>query len=124
MPTQQSKNQLRFTRHRRVRAKIAGTKDRPRLSLYRSNKFIYASLIDDEAGRTLVAVSSRGQKKVVQKKSGQFPGLDDASGVGLALAKAALAKKIDQVVFDRGGYRYLGQVAALAKGARDGGLKF
>lgn len=104
-------NNPRLIRHNRVRAKVAGTSARPRLSVFRSSKFIYAQIIDDTVGKTLAAASSK------EVKGG-------AAKVGVALAKAAKENKISQVVFDRGGYRYLGQIKALADGAREGGLQF
>lgn len=101
----------RKVRHNRVRAKVSGTAERPRLSIFRSNRFIYAQLINDEAGVTLAAANSRETKGGAVK-------------VGEALAKAAKEKKVSLAVFDRGGYRYAGQVKALADGARAGGLQF
>ena len=97
----------RDRRRKRIRAKISGTSLRPRLSVFKSNKAMYAQLIDDVKNTTLA--SARGA---------------DATKVGTELAKLALAKKIDQVVFDRGGYIYTGKVSALAEAARKGGLKF
>lgn len=109
MPRQlKNKRQIR---HARVRAKVSGTAARPRLSAFRSNKYVYAQLIDDERGITLAAASSRTVK-------------GGAAKVGEALARAAAEKKITQAVFDRGGYRYAGQIKALADGARTGGLNF
>ena len=109
-------NAQRLKRHKRVRAKISGTAQRPRLNVFRSEKNIYAQVIDDVAGVTLCSASSlkldNGGKK------------DAAREVGKAVAKAALAKGIEEVVFDRGGYLYHGRVAELAEGAREGGLKF
>ncbi len=104
-------NNPRTIRHNRVRAKVAGTPERPRLSVFRSSKFVYAQLIDDASGRTLAAADNKSAK-------------GGAEQVGQAIAKAAKAKKIERVVFDRGGYRYLGQIKALADGARAGGLQF
>lgn len=103
---------------RRIRAKVAGTAGRPRLSVFRSNKYIYAQLIDDASGTTLAAASSREE------------GVDGASrvekskAVGQRLAERGKAAGVEAVVFDRGGYRYHGNVRALAEGARDGGLQF
>lgn len=107
----------RKTRHRRIRAKIQGTKERPRLVVSRSNQHIYAQLVDDTAGKVLAFSSDLKMKR---KKSG----VTLAKAVGEALAKEAAAKKITKAVFDRGGYKYHGQVAALASGAREGGLTF
>ncbi len=120
------KQQKRIRRHKRVRAKISGTKERPRLCIFKSTKYIYAQLIDDEKGKTLVAVSSRELKKVKNVKK-----VDLAKEVGKLIAKKAkdlsiggYGKKIEKVVFDRGGYQYHGRVKAIAEGAREGGLKF
>lgn len=112
----QQKTVSRNKRHDRLRYKISGTAARPRLAVFRSNKFVYAQLIDDEAGKTLAAVDSRTEGKGTQ--------LEKAKAVGTAIAKKAAAAKIAEVVFDRGGFRYQGIVAALADGAREGGLKF
>jgi large subunit ribosomal protein L18 len=111
-----SKAQSRAKRHNRLRHKIAGTASRPRLAVFRSNKFVYAQLIDDETQKTLAAVDSRAIK------SGT--GVEKATEVGTAIAKKAVDAKITEVVFDRGGFQYIGIVAALADAARAGGLKF
>ena len=103
---------------RRIRAKVAGTAGRPRLSVFRSNKYIYAQLIDDAAGRTLAAASSREGDL-----SGAAP-VERSKAVGQRLAERAKAAGVEAVVFDRGGYRFHGKVAALAAGAREGGLQF
>jgi large subunit ribosomal protein L18 len=95
----------------RIRSRVLGTAARPRLAVFRSNKYVYAQVIDDAVGKTLVAASNLGSKLA-------------AKGVGEAVAKAALAKNIKQVVFDRGGYLYAGQIKAVADGARAGGLEF
>lgn len=108
------KAEKRAVRHRRLRAKISGTAERPRLAVFRSNKDVYAQLIDDVAGKTLAAVDSRKQTGATLTER--------ARATGAALAKAAKDAKIDAVVFDRGGYRYTGVVAALAEGVRDGGI--
>ena len=109
--------QARERRHRRVRGKISGTAERPRLSVARSNKRIYAQLIDDEAGRTLAAASWHGVSSSGSKT-------EQARAVGKALADAAKNAGIDTCVFDRAGYLYHGRVKALAEGAREGGLEF
>ncbi len=116
MNTSKKKIQDRTRRHARIRAKISGTKEIPRLSVFRSGKFIYAQLIDDDKGLTLVAGSDL--------KSTKGTKTERAKAVGLALAEMAKAKGIAKVVFDRGGFLYRGRVAALADGAREGGLKF
>lgn len=107
----------RSIRQNRVRSKIIGSLKRPRLSVFRSNRAIYAQIIDDNAGKTLVQASSL-EIKTTGKKT------EVSKAVGKALAEKALAKKISQVVFDRSGYKYHGRVKALAEGAREGGLKF
>ena len=105
----------RDRRRKRIRAKVSGTAERPRLSVYKSNTTIYAQLIDDNTGKTLAAVSTKGLKG---NKT------EAAKAAGAALAKAAQTNKIEAVVFDRGGFIYTGRVRALADGAREGGLKF
>lgn len=106
----------RDLRKKRVRAKISGTADVPRLSVFRSNKYVYAQLIDDVKGNTLVSVCGISRDKL--KKT------DKSRELGKELAKKAAEKKIKKVIFDRNGYRYLGRVQALAEGAREGGLEF
>ena len=112
-------NVARIKRHRRVRKNISGTAERPRLNVYRSLNHIYAQIIDDTKGVTLVSASS------MDKDFNQFGGnCEGAKEVGKAVAAKALEKGIKAVVFDRGGYVYHGRVAALAEGAREGGLEF
>ena len=112
-------NKARLKRHRRVRAKISGTAERPRLNVFRSTKHIYAQLIDDVAGVTLAQAST------VEKDFTAYGGnIEAAKAVGKTLAERAKAKGIEECVFDRGGYVYHGRVAAVADGAREGGLKF
>ena len=119
MISKPDKNKLRLKRHKRIRSKISGTAERPRLSVFRSNKNIYAQLIDDVAGVTLASAStlddsvSKDQTKVEQ-----------AQAVGKAIAEAAKAKNITSVVFDRSGYLYHGRISALADAARENGLDF
>lgn len=108
----------RATIHKRIRAKISGTNQRPRLSIFRSNQHIYAQLIDDEKGATLLALSDAHIKKGKHTKS------ELAKMVGVELAKKAKAKGVESVVFDRGGFRYHGRVKQIAEGAREGGLVF
>ncbi len=111
--------EARVRRHRRVRAKVAGTAERPRLAVFRSNRGVEAQLIDDESGRTLASASWLTLKKSFKgSKSAQ------AAEVGKQLAAAAKQAGIDACVFDRGGYLYHGRVKALADGAREGGLQF
>lgn len=113
------KNQVRQKRHLRVRNRVFGTAERPRLNVFRSLAHIYAQVIDDEKGITLAAASS--MDKDFEGKGGN---IEAAKKVGLAIAKKALDKGIKTVVFDRGGYIYHGRVAALAEAAREGGLEF
>jgi len=110
----------RARRHRRVRRKISGTADRPRLSVFRSNKHIYAQLIDDREGRTLTSASS-AEKELSLAGKGKS---EAATEVGRVLAKRAREKGVEKVVFERGGNLYHGRVKALADGAREGGLVF
>lgn len=131
----ETKQEKRYRRHKRVRAKVFGTAQRPRLCVFRSAEHIYAQLIDDEKGKTLVAVggqklkksgtakSSAGKEKTKEKKimTGKVA---VAYEVGKLIAEKAKAKKIERVIFDKGGYAYHGRVKALAEGAREGGLKF
>lgn len=116
------KNDLRLRRHKRVRRKISGTPEVPRLCVFRSNKNIYAQIIDDSNGTTLVAASSLEPEVKDQIQSGADKAA--AKVVGQAIARKALDKGIENVVFDRGGYVYTGRVQELADGAREGGLKF
>lgn len=111
-----SRSERRERRHRRVRAKVIGTAARPRLSIYKSNTRIIAQIIDDEAGRTIVAASSSLEK-------GKTP-LERAEAAAQALAAKALEKKVKAVVFDRGGFQYVGTIKAFADAARAGGLEF
>ena len=118
MIKQVSKNVARIRRHKRVRNKISGTSDTPRLCLYRSNKHVHAQIIDDTKGTTLVSSSS------ITLKLENGSNIEAAKQVGLDIAKKALEKNITKVVFDRSGYIYHGRVKALAEGARQAGLKF
>jgi len=118
-----TKKEKRERRHLRVRANVAGTSLRPRLSIFRSNKHVMVQLIDDESGKTLVAVSS-AETKGIKNKKGDFVKIKQSEEVGQLLAEKAKAKKIVKAVFDRGGYRYAGRVKAVADGARAGGLEF
>ena len=109
--------EARLRRHRRVRGKITGTAARPRLTVYRSNRGIFAQLVDDDAGKTIASASWVGLGHKGDKTA-------QAHEVGKALAAAAKKAGIETVVFDRGGYLYHGRVKALAEGAREGGLSF
>jgi large subunit ribosomal protein L18 len=134
-------NEARLRRHRRVRKKVSGTAARPRLSVFRSATQIYAQVIDDEQGRTLLTVSSQDPEYAKVAKTAKGPAADDdvapaikgiagnprvkqAWVVGQLVAQRAKTQGIERVVFDRGGYIYHGRVAALAEGARQGGLDF
>ena len=119
MISKPDKNKLRLKRHKRIRGKISGTADRPRLSIFRSNKNIYAQLIDDVAGVTLASASTLD--KAVSQDATK---VEQAQAVGKAIAEAAKAKDITTVVFDRSGYLYHGRVSALADAARENGLEF
>src|SRR3989344_4060026 len=112
------KNKQKIKRQIRVRSKIRGTEIRPRLSVFRSNRFMYAQLINDEMRKTIVGVSEKHLKEKLTGKSTR------AKAVGILLAKKALDKKIKKVVFDRGSYSYHGRVSSIAQGAREGGLEF
>ena len=118
MISKPDKNKLRQKRHRRVRGKLSGTADRPRLNIFRSNTGIYAQVIDDVAGVTLVSASTLDSEVSGNTKTEQ------ASSVGAVVAKRAVEKGIKEVVFDRGGYLYHGRVQALAEAARENGLDF
>jgi len=112
-----SRNKLRLHRKRRIEAKIRGTAKRPRLSVFRSLKSLYAQVINDENGQTLVAAGLKEIKKTKNDISG-------AKEIGKLIARKCSEKKISEVVFDRSGYKYHGKVKAVADGAREGGLKF
>ena len=116
------KNADRLKRHERVRNKVSGTQERPRLCVFRSLSHIYAQIIDDVAGNTLVACST--VEKDMAETCKELTKKEAAKAVGQEVAKRALEKGITEVVFDRGGYVYTGRVASLADGAREAGLKF
>lgn len=113
-----TKPQQRLRRRRRVRAKVRGSAERPRLSVFRSNRGVFAQLVDDDSGRTVAAVSW------IEKDLRELKGAEQAKRAGGLLAERAKAAGVARCVFDRGGYRYHGRVAALAGGAREGGLEF
>ncbi len=115
-----SRNEERLRRHLRIRKKVSGTPDKPRLSVFRSLKHIYAQLIDDTSGHTLASASSLDS----EISGSDLSGMESATRVGQLLAERARAVGCEVVSFDRGGYKYHGQVKALAEGAREGGLKF
>ncbi|MBO9367690.1 MAG: 50S ribosomal protein L18 [Chloroflexi bacterium] len=114
--------EARKRRHLRVRKRVFGTPERPRLNVYRSLSQIYAQIIDDVAGHTLVSASTIDRE--LREKVKGLKKTEQARLVGKVLAERALSRGIEQVVFDRGGFRYIGRVQALAEGAREGGLKF
>jgi len=113
-----SVREARLRRHRRVRGKVSGTAERPRLVVFRSNRGIFAQLVDDDAGRTVASASWLQQRSFKGTKTEQ------AAEVGKTLAQAAMNAGVRRCVFDRGGYLYHGRVKALAEGAREGGLRF
>jgi len=113
------KKEKRIRRHKKIRMRIHGTKDRPRLFVFRSNQHIYAQLVNDDSAKVLMSASDKGIKiKKGEKK------IDIAKEVGKAIAKKAMENKIEKVVFDRGGIIFHGRIKALADGAREEGLKF
>jgi large subunit ribosomal protein L18 len=116
------RRKARLRRHRRVRKRVVGTKDRPRVNVFRSLAHIYAQVIDDSRGETLVSASTIDRE--VEPKLKGLSKTERAGVVGKILAERALEKGITEVVFDRGGYKYHGRVRALAEAAREGGLKF
>lgn len=116
------RNEARQKRHRVVRNKIHGTADRPRLNVYRSLNHIYAQIIDDDSGTTLLSVST--MDKEVKDKADKGYNVDAATAVGQIIAGRALEKGIRDIVFDRGGYKYHGRIKALADAAREAGLNF
>lgn len=118
----QSRYHARVKRHRRLRNKVAGTLERPRLCVFRSSEHIYAQLIDDQTGRTLVAAATN--EKAFRSKVGSDRPLVQARVIGEVLAERAQERGVTQAVFDRGGYRFHGRVKALAEGSRAQGLKF
>jgi large subunit ribosomal protein L18 len=117
-----SRSSSRVQRHKRVRSRVSGTPDRPRLNVFRSLSEIYVQVIDDEAGKTVASASSIDEK--LRKDLEGLTKTEQARKVGQIVAERAKALGIQQVVFDRGGYRYIGRVKALADGARAGGLEF
>lgn len=117
-----NRSAARIRRHARVRKHISGSPDRPRLNVYRSLSEIYAQVIDDQAGRTLVSASSIDQELRAKMKG--LKKVEQATLVGSAIAERAKSQGIESVVFDRGGFRYTGRVKALADAAREGGLQF
>ncbi|HIS46720.1 MAG TPA: 50S ribosomal protein L18 [Candidatus Scybalocola faecigallinarum] len=122
MVSKESRSKIRENKHRRLRHHLAGTSQRPRLAVFRSNNHIYAQIIDDTVGNTLVAAST--VEKEIKASLEKTNNVEAAAAVGTAIAKKALEKGITQVVFDRGGFIYQGKVQALADAAREAGLQF
>ena len=122
MVSKQSRSEIRRKKHYRLRNRFAGTAERPRLAVFRSNNHMYAQIIDDSIGHTLVAASTL--EKEIKAELENTDTVDAAAYVGTVIAKRAIEKGISAVVFDRGGYIYHGRVSELAEGAREGGLKF
>jgi large subunit ribosomal protein L18 len=123
MASRDSKNQIRMRIHTRIRRKVEGTSERPRLAVFRSVKHIYAQVIDDTKGHTVAAAASTEKAATAGKKS-TGGNLDGAKAIGKLVAERAKDKGIKAVVFDRGGYHYHGRVKALAEAAREAGLEF
>lgn len=122
MVSKESKIEIRRNKHRRIRNRFSGTPDRPRLAVYRSNNHMYAQIIDDTVGNTLVSASTL--QKEVKAELEKTNNVDAAAYLGTVIAKRALEKGITTVVFDRGGFIYQGKVQALAEAAREAGLEF
>ena len=122
MVNKKSRQEVRVKKHNRMRNRFSGTPERPRLAVFRSNNHMYAQIIDDTIGHTLAAAST--VEKEVRSELEKTNNVDAAAYLGTVIAKRALEKGIDTVVYDRGGYLYHGKVAALAEAAREAGLKF
>ena len=122
MVNKESRSEVRIKKHMRVRNHLAGTADRPRLAVFRSNNHMYAQIIDDSVGNTIVAAST--VEKSIKEALEQTDNVDAAAYVGKVVAERALEKGIKTVVFDRGGFIYHGKIKALADAAREAGLKF
>ena len=122
MVSKTSRQEVRAEKHRRIRSRLSGTADRPRLTVFRSNDHMYAQIIDDTVGNTIVAASTLD--KDVKAELTKTNNVEAAAYLGTVIAKKALDKGIKEVVFDRGGYIYQGKVAALAEAAREAGLEF
>ena len=122
MVNKQSRSEIRVKKHNRMRNRFAGTAERPRLAVFRSNNHMYAQIIDDTVGNTLVSASTL--EKDVKAELEKTNNVDAAAYLGTVIAKRAIEKGIDTVVFDRGGFIYQGKIAALAEAAREAGLNF
>ena len=122
MVSKESRQLVRAKKHMKIRNRFSGTAERPRLAVFRSNNHMYAQIIDDTVGNTLVSASTL--EKEIKAELEKTNNVDAAAYLGTVIAKRAIEKGIKEVVFDRGGYVYHGRVAAVADGAREGGLKF
>ena len=122
MVSKQSKSELRVKKHERLRNRLSGTAERPRLAVFRSNSHMYAQIIDDTVGNTLVSASTA--EKAVKAEIEKTNNVEAAAYVGTLVAKRAIEKGINTVVFDRGGFLYQGKIQALADAAREAGLQF
>ena len=122
MVSKESRTKVRLNKHRRIRNRFSGTAERPRLAVFRSNNHMYAQIIDDSVGNTLVAASTL--QKDVKAELEKTNNVDAAAYLGTVIAKRALEKGIKSVVFDRGGFIYQGKIKALAEAAREAGLEF
>ena len=122
MVSKESRQKVRIKKHKRIRNRFSGTTERPRLAVFRSNNHMYAQIIDDTVGNTLVAASTL--EKDVKAELEKTNNVDAAAYLGTVIAKRALEKGITTVVFDRGGFIYQGKIAALAEAAREAGLEF
>ena len=122
MVSKESRQEIRVKKHRRMRNRLSGTAERPRLSVFRSNNHMYAQIIDDTVGNTLVAASTL--EKEIKAELDKTNNVDAAAYLGTVIAKRAIEKGINTVVFDRGGFIYQGKIAALAEAAREAGLEF
>ena len=122
MVSKKARNEIREKKHRRLRNRFSGTAERPRLAVFRSNNHMYAQIIDDTVGNTLVSASTL--EKDVKAELEKTNNVDAAAYLGTVIAKRAIEKGIDTVVFDRGGFIYQGKIEALADAAREAGLKF
>ena len=122
MVSKKSRQEVRMNKHRRLRNRFSGTAERPRLAVFRSNNHMYAQIIDDSIGNTLVAAST--VEKEVKEQLEKTNNVDAAAYLGTVIAKRALEKGINTVVFDRGGFIYQGKIAALAEAAREAGLEY
>ncbi|MBO4749127.1 MAG: 50S ribosomal protein L18 [Lachnospiraceae bacterium] len=122
MVSKESRQEVRAKKHMRIRNRFSGTAERPRLAVFRSNKHMYAQIIDDTVGNTLVAASTL--EKEIKGELEQTDNVEAAAYLGTVIAKRAIEKGIKEVVFDRGGFIYQGKIAALAEAAREAGLEF